>query len=314
MTALAVLVFAWLAAAPAPERRVAVTFDDLPGAPAACIGGDLAAFRSMTAKLVAAVKASGAPATGFVNEGKLAPDGTREEARVALLRAWLDAGLDLGNHTYSHFDLHRTPIEEFEQDTTRGEETTRALLGERGRTLRYFRHPFLHTGRSLETKHAFEQFLASRDYTIAPVTHDNGEWIFASAYAKAGDRRDAATQRRIVEAYVPYMEAKFDYFERESRALFSREIPQVLLIHANSLNADAYPDLARMMKARGYAFVPLASALEDPAFRSPDTFTGAGGISWLHRWALTRGEKGLVLPDEPAVPKFVLELAGVDGE
>ena len=233
---------------------------------------------------------------------------------MALLRAWLDAGLDLGNHTYSHFDLHRTPIEEFEQDTTRGEETTRALLGERGRTLRYFRHPFLHTGRSLETKHAFEQFLASRGYTIAPVTHDNGEWIFASAYAKAGDRRDAATQRRIVEAYVPYMEAKFDYFERESRALFSREIPQVLLIHANSLNADAYPDLARMMKARGYAFVPLASALEDPAFRSPDTFTGAGGISWLHRWALTRGEKGLVLPDEPAVPKFVLELAGVDGE
>ena len=33
-----------LAAASAPERRVAVTIDDLPGVPRACIGGDLAAF------------------------------------------------------------------------------------------------------------------------------------------------------------------------------------------------------------------------------------------------------------------------------
>jgi hypothetical protein len=110
------------------------------------------------------------------------------------------------------------------------------------------------------------------------------------------------------------MDAKFDYFERESRALFGREIPQILLIHANSLNADAFGRLSAMMKARGYAYATLGEALEDPAYRSPDTFTGAGGISWLHRWALTRGGKGLVLPDEPTVPKFVLEIAGVDGE
>ena len=176
--------------------------------------------------------------------------------------------MDLGNHTYSHFDLHRTPLDEFERDTVRGEEVTRSLLAERGKTLRYFRHPFLHTGRSLETKRAFGEYLAARGYTIAPVTHDNGEWIFASAYAKAGNRGDAAAQRRIAEAYVPYMDAKFDYFERESVALFSREIPQVLLIHANSLDADVSGLLSAMMKKRqGYAFVPLGEAIEDPAYR-----------------------------------------------
>ena len=222
--------------------------------------------------------------------------------------------MDLGNHTYSHFDLHRTPREEIERDTVRGEEVTRALLAGRGKTLRYFRHPFLHTGRSLETRRAFDAFLAARGYTVAPVTHDNGEWIFAGAYAKAGNRGDTPAQRRIVDAYVAYMDAKFDYFERESRVLFSREIPQVLLIHANSLNADSFGELAAMMGRRGYAFVTLGEAIEDPAYRSPDTFTGAGGISWLHRWALTRGGKDLVVPGEPAVPGFVLELAGVDGE
>ena len=312
MTLLALLLASVLAASPAPERRVAVTIDDLPGAPGSVVGGDLAAFQAMTPKLLAALKASGTPAIGFVNEGKLAPNGEREAARVALLEAWLDAGMDLGNHTYSHRSLNRIPLDEFEKDTVRGEETTKTLLAKRGMTLRYFRHPFLHTGRSLEVKRGFEAFARGRGYEIAPVTHDNGEWIFALGYAKAGNAGDAAAQKRIRDTYVSYMEAKFDYWERTSRALFGREIPQILLIHANSLNADAYAELASMMKSRGYQFISLAEALDDPAFRSADTFTGEGGISWLHRWTLTAGKKPL--PDEPVVPRFVLEAARVDSE
>ena len=289
-----------------------MTIDDLPGPPNAIVGGDLASLQAMTSKLLAALKASGTPAIGFVNEGKLAPDGEREPARVALLEAWLEAGMDLGNHTYSHRSLNRVPLEDFEKDTVRGEEVTKALLAKRGRKLRYFRHPFLHTGRSLGVRRGFESFARGRGYEIAPVTHDNGEWIFALAYTKAGNAADTEARKRVAATYVPYMEAKFDYWERTSRALFGREIPQVLLIHANSLNADAYPGLARMMKARGYQFISLEGALEDPAFGSPDTFTGAEGISWLHRWTLTAGKTPL--PDEPLVPKFVLDLAGVEGE
>ena len=315
MTFLATLLLAASVASPSADRRVAVTIDDLPGPPRCVVGGNLEAFQAMTAKLLAALKASGTPAIGFVNQGKLAPQGVREPGRVALLEAWLAAGMELGNHTYSHPDLHRIPLEDFEKDLVRGEDTTKRLLSARGQTLRYFRHPFLHTGRSLEVKHGLEEFHAERGYEIAPVTHDNGEWIFAAAYADAGNAGDAATRKRVLEAYVPYMGAKFDYFERESKALFSREIPQILLIHANSLNADAYPELARMMRDRGYRFVPLAETLKDPVFRdTPDTFTGAGGISWLHRWALTRGGTTRVLPDEPTVPKFVLDAAGVEGE
>jgi peptidoglycan/xylan/chitin deacetylase (PgdA/CDA1 family) len=312
MTAPALLLAVALAAAAEPSRRVAVTIDDLPGPPNAVLGDGVPALEAMTSKLLAALKASRTPAIGFVNEGKLAPKGEREAARVALLDAWLEAGMELGNHTYSHRSLNRIPLDEFEKDTVRGEETTKGLLGKRGLKLRYFRHPFLHTGRSLEVQRGFQSFARARGYEIAPVTHDNGEWIFAAAYAKAGNAGDSALQERVLDAYVPYMEAKFDYWERTSRALFGREIPQVLLIHANSLNADAYPDLARMMKARGYRFVPLGEALEDPAFRSPDTFTGAGGISWLHRWTLTEGKKPL--PGEPVVPNFVLDAAGVEGE
>ena len=313
MIALAFAAAVVLTAAPPTARRVAITFDDLPTVSVA--GDGLAADVALTEKLLAAIRQSGAPAIGFVNEGKLAPaGGPPEGARVALLEKWLEAGLDLGNHTYSHPDLHRIPREDYEKEVARGDEITRRLLAARGKRPRYFRHPFLHTGRDLATKTGLEEFLAARGYAVAPVTHDNSEWIFARAYAGAARRGDRARADRIAAAYVPYMNAKFDYFESQSRKLFAREIPQVLLLHANALNADTFGALAAMMRRRGYAFVPLDEALTDEAYRSADTYTGPAGITWLHRWALSRGGKDLVLPNEPRSPDFVLKEAGIDAE
>lgn len=302
----------FLVSSPPSDRRVAVTFDDLPGV--SVIGEGMPALAAMTQKLLAAIRAAGVPAIGFVNENKLLASGVRDDARVALLRKWMEAGLELGNHTFSHPDLHHTPLPDFEADVVRGESVTRVLLEREGRRLRYFRHPFLHTGRDLETKASLDRFLIRRGYTIAPVTHDNADWIFARAYAAAAARGDAGAQTRVADAYVPYMEAKFDYFERQSRALFSREIPQVLLLHANALNADTFGELASMTRRRGYAFVPLSDALRDHAYRSFDAYVGPAGITWLHRWAMTRGGTRLVLPDEPKTPDFVLREAGVESE
>ena len=289
-----------------------MTFDDLPGVVAP--GEGVPELTAITGKLVRTIVASGIPAIGFVNEGKLAPRGTPEPDRVALLERWLSAGLELGNHTYSHLDLHKASLDEFEEDVVRGEETTKALLSSRHRPLRYFRHPFLHTGRSLDTKRALEEFLARRGYRVAPVTLDNSEWIFARAYALAKKRGDAKAAANVARAYVPYMEAKIEYFERQSLRLFSREIRQILLVHANGLNADHFRDLVQRLRARGYAFISLDRALEDPAYASADTFTGAGGITWLHRWALTAHGRDGILTGEPPTPPFILRAAGITEE
>jgi peptidoglycan/xylan/chitin deacetylase (PgdA/CDA1 family) len=297
-----------------PQRELAVTFDDLPGVSVAGSGeGGLVSLRRMTEKLVRVLSSEHVPAVAFVNEGKLGPAGAADPERVALLRRWSDAGIELGNHTFGHLDFHRVPLVRFEEDVTRGEPVTRALLAERGDRLRWFRHPFLHTGIRLEDKRALDEFLAARGYRIAPVTIDNSEWIFAKAYSSALDSGDAALAGRVAGAYVPYMDAKFDYFERQSRELFGREVRQVLLVHANSLNADHFAQVLRRIRRRGYRLVSLERALEDPAYSTaPDTFTGRGGISWLHRWALSSGHRPLA--GEPRAPAFVLEAAGVTEE
>ena len=294
-----------LLAAALITRQVAVTFDDLP---VSHFHVSAAQQQTVTPKLLRAIKAAGVPAIGFVNEGDLAAD----PKQVQLLEQWLDAGLELGNHTYSHFDLHHIDVAKFERDIAEGERVTRSLLKKRGRELRWFRHPFLHTGRSLETRTRVETFLRKRGVRVAPVTLDNSEWIFSRAYDNAINQGDEHLKRRLGREYLAYMDRKLAYFEQQSQSLFGRNIPHVLLLHANSLNADWFDELAASMKQRGYGFIPIERALADPAYRSPDTYTGASGLTWLHRWALTA--KKPIVPNEPRVPQWVLDAAGMDSE
>lgn len=289
----------------APERAIAITVDDLPVAPGM---RDPANDARVTRDLVASLRRAGAPAIGFVNEGKLYVNGAPDPRRVALLRQWIDAGLHLGNHTFSHLDLNATPLEEVQRDVLKGELVTRGLMSAAGRRLRYFRHPFLRTGRSLEVRNRFERFLRERGYVVAPVTYDNYDYVFAAAYDRT--TQDAAGARAtIASTYVDYMERIAAYYERQSVAIVGREFPQVLLLHANALNADTFDRLAARLRVRGYRFVSLDEALADPAYRTADEYAGPAGITWIHRWALTKGVRRDVFAGEPTVPGWITAAA-----
>ena len=264
-------------------------------------------MQAITSGLLRHLDAYDIPATGFVNEQGLGEPDVQPE-RVALLERWLDAGHDLGNHTYAHPSFYTTPLADYQADVLRGETVTVRLLGERPR---YFRHPYLNTGPDLETKTAFERFLAEEDYEVAPVTIDNDEWIYALAYDKAEAAGDSALAARIGTDYVRYMDEMFAFYEGLSRDLLGREPAQVLLIHANVLNADYLDELAAMMQARGYRFISLEEALQDPAYRLPDEYTGESGLSWLQRWWITQGNERR---KEPYPPKWVVDVAYPDQE
>lgn len=292
------------------QRFVAVTIDDLP---VVSTRSDLKNRQEITRKLLSHITKAKVPAIGFVNENKLYKDNKRDEAQVDLLRMWLDANLELGNHTFSHVNIANVPLEQYEADILKGEIITKELLQAKGLQMKYFRHPFLWTGLSMETKSDLASFLSEHGYTIAPVTIDNADYIFSRAYDLAFDKKDKKLMKQIGAAYVPYMEAKVDYWERQSVKIFGREIKQILLIHANFINSDYFDDLAKMFKKRNYQFVSLEAALKDEAYKLPDNFVRRNGISWIHRWALDKGREN-ILPDEPKVPDFVLKASGFESE
>jgi peptidoglycan/xylan/chitin deacetylase (PgdA/CDA1 family) len=290
---------------PAARRTIAVTVDDLPFVG---YGLPLEAVTRLSRDLVAALAARKVKAVAFVNEDKLFVPGEVDE-RIALLTVWLDAGMELGNHTFGHTGLTRTPLPAMQDAVLKGEVVTRGLLERRGQPLKWFRHPYTHTGTTREIKDAFETFLASRGYTVAPFTIEHEDWVFASADAKLAAAGDAAGQTRLLAAYLDDFDARCSFYEERSRALFGREIPQVLLSHANALNARAMPLLLERLEKRGYTFVTLDEALSDPAWKSPDGYFGKYGPSWLHRFAAARGEDvGKLFAAEPEAPKWVQEL------
>lgn len=283
------------------HREIAVTFDDLPLQGSSL---DAKALREMTRKLLQSAKANHVPIFGDVNERKLYSNGKLDAEQVAILKMWLDDGAELGNHTYSHLSLKTHPLTEVEQDLIRGESVTKRLLSEKGQKLRYFRHPELQTGPDIETKQAFEKFLAARGYQIAPVTIDNQDFMFAIVYARAKRQGDNQLMKRVVDEYIPYMERMFEFFEKLSVEVVGYEVRQVLLLHANELNADHFDDLVGMMKRRGYTFISLEQALQDKAYQLSDA-QSSRGISWIHRWAMA---KGMEMKEEPREPEWLKTL------
>src|SRR6478735_520774 len=296
---------------PPPARQMAVTIDDLPVA--SVLPTEFGRQRQITVALLAALQAHKVPAIGFVNEGKLVQNGMSEAQGTALLESWVRAGMALGNHTYDHADFHTTPLPQMQAQVVEGERVTRRLLEASGRKLQFFRHPFLHTGLTLEVRRRFEAFLTSKGYRVAPVTVDNYDYLFAAALDRAVAKGDSALQGRILTEYPLYMERVVAYYEQQAAALFGHEIRQTLLIHASALNARAFGTLAAMLEARGYKFITLEEALADPAYRSADTYVGPGGITWIHRWALTAGRTKPFFDGEPLVPDWVTTASQAPG-
>jgi peptidoglycan/xylan/chitin deacetylase (PgdA/CDA1 family) len=288
-----------------PARQMVVTFDDLPYVNSA---GQpfLVNAQRVTKALLNVLKAEYVPTVNFVNESKLYAAG-EIDARVALLQQWVDAGHVLGNHTYSHPDLNTQTVEQFQDEIIKGDTLTRRLMQKRQPYQLYFRHPMTHTGETKEKKEAIEKFLAARGYQVTPHTIENSDYIFTVPYSRALRDRDTALQQRLRTAYLDYTLAATEFAEKISPQIFGREIPQVLLLHANDINADGLAEMLKRFKVRGYQFITLDAAMADAAYQTRDETVNQRGPTWLWRWMKSKG-LNVSFKDDPEPPEWVMEL------
>ena len=264
----------------AASGKVALTFDDLP---ALSLFADQPYVNYLNEMLLRGLRRHRLPAIGFVNESKL--DEIDRPQQIANLEKWLDAGMNLGNHTYSHESPDALGGKGYIEDIARGEPVTRSLLKKRGKTLGWFRHPYLETGVPEAVKREIDDWLAAHGYRIAPVTIDADDWEFAEPYDDAISRHDEVRRLRIKKQYLDYTERTVAWYQSASNALFGRQIAFVMLLHATRLNADSIDDLADILKRRGLKGVTLEEAMKDPAYRIHDPYVGHDGIDWIERWS-----------------------------
>ena len=285
-------------AKPSPAN-IALTFDDLPG----IVLKPQQDYVDATNKaLIAGLKRHHFSAIGFVNEGKL--DDIIRARQIAVLRRWLKAGFDLGNHTFSHSSPNQIRARSYIADIARGEKVIRPMMDHAHRKLQWFRHPYLETGSPEPVKAEIDQWLAAHGYRIAPVTIDADDWEFAEPYDNAVMKGNKAEATRIRDIYLAYTERTIGWYRRASMALFGRDVAYVMLLHDTRLNADCFEGLAAILARQNMHVIPLEQAMQDPAYQTPDNYAGKDGVEWLERWSLTLN-KELPWDDFEDVPKGI---------
>lgn len=260
---------------------VAITFDDLPTLGLTASPGYA---QITTLRLVRALRRRQAPAIGFVVGEKIGTDPAVARAR---LRPWLDAGFELGNHTYSHVSLDHTSPAAFIADIARDDEILRSLPSRRGGVAMWFRYPYLETGATLDDTQAVKAWLAAHGHRIAPVTLENSDYLFALPYDQAILRRDRRRARAIRNAYLAYSDRAVAWYRGAALQLLGRRPALIFLLHASRLNADCVDRLLDILHRNHLRPVSLESASRDPAYALPDDRLDPDGDEWLSRWAMS---------------------------
>jgi len=238
---------------------LAVTVDDLPAhgpLPPGVSRLDLA--RDM----IAALETAKVPATGFVNGsfGADDPDAPR------VLAAWRKAGLPLGDHGFSHFDLDSVAASTFIADLARNKPF---VTGQPAR----FRYPFLHEGYDPAKRDAVRAALAQRHYRIAAVTLSFDDYAYNAPYVRCLAQHDQAAVAALEARYLAAARADAERARAITAATLHRDVPHVLLLHIGAFGAHMMPRLLALYRDMGFAFVPLDTAQADPFYAAADPAT-----------------------------------------
>jgi peptidoglycan/xylan/chitin deacetylase (PgdA/CDA1 family) len=253
-----------------PHPVVALTFDDLPAV------GSLPPNTNRTkilTTLAAELKAAHLEGTyGFVNAVKLENDPDAQQA----LHAWLDAGMNVGSHTWSHPSLTSISAEAFEHDIALNEPALETYG--QTRDWRWFRYPFLWEGDTLDKRRAVRSYLAEHRYRVAQVSIDFEDYAWKDAYGRCSAKQDTAAIDWLKQSYLEAAREYITLGREEQIIAFGHEIPNVLLLHATAFTTLMLPQLLDQLRSDGFSFDALADVEKDPAYAmDPDAALRYGG-------------------------------------
>lgn len=282
------------------QKQVAFTVDDLPFV----LELSNKDSQKATDRLLSSFGKHNVKAVGFVNEHFILNFG-EVDANISILEKWLKSGHELGNHTFSHPSFHEVSLEEYTLDFLKGEAISKKLSEKYNQPVRYFRHPYLHTGQDSVKRFGFDAFLKKQNYEVAPVTVDSYDWYFNKVYVDALKAGNDKLAKEIGEEYLQHTVKCFDYFDKLAIEVVERPISHIFLCHASMLNADFMDKILVELKANGYSFISVEEALKDAVYKRPVSIPANRG-SWIHRWRMTDGKKSEL--KYPELPEKIVKL------
>lgn len=236
----------------AHKKEIAITIDDLPF---------VGEYRNFHLNMIMnSMKEQHVPATGFIIASEIRKD------NWDALRKFRDAGFGLGNHTYSHANLNKLEVKEYIREIKKADTIILPVITEP----KYFRYPYLAMS-SGSKKNKILCYLAKNNYQVAPITIDSKDFVFNQRLLSVPEIDRRAYLDELKSFYLDFIWQQTLKAEEHTQYHHNPDQAQILLIHANLLNAYVLPDLINYYKKNGYTFVSLEDALK--TFKSPEGCT-----------------------------------------
>ncbi|MCX6560584.1 MAG: polysaccharide deacetylase family protein [Candidatus Aminicenantes bacterium] len=193
-----------------------------------------------------------------LNRGADRPQG------LALARAWGEAGQFIANHTVTHPDLNaaETSLPMYQAEILACDSVIRALPGYRP----WFRFTFLREGDTPEKRDGMRTFLKAHGLRNAYVSLDTSDWRLNAALEETLQARPDASLAPFRAAYLAHLRQRAEAYRDLSRRLFGRDIPQILLLHHNLINALFLDDAIRLFQDMGWSITDPDAAYRDFAY------------------------------------------------
>ncbi len=233
------------------QREIAITIDDLP-----FVGtngedpGNLKRTRERFMNILNSLVENQVPATGFIIAGSIA------KGQWELLETFRKEGFGLGNHTYSHASLNQLSASKYIDEISHADRILQPVMTQP----KYFRYPYLAEGTGAK-KQEVQDYLASNQYIIAPVTIDSKDYKFNERLLHISWRVRKDHIESIKKQYLAYIWKETLKAEKMAK----ENSKQILLIHSNLLNSYCLGDVIQMYKQHGYRFISLNEALTNTA-------------------------------------------------
>jgi peptidoglycan-N-acetylglucosamine deacetylase len=280
---IAALLLVFAASPAAAEKRIALTFDDVPRGRGAFFTPD-----QRTIRLFAGLHEAGVKQAAFY----LVPsqigtgDGVGGAERIA---AYVAAGHVIANHSFTHPALHDLSVADYMANVDKAEAW---LNGREGRRP-WFRYPYLDEGGPDKAKRdAVRAALKARGLHNGYATVDASDWNMETLTAdavKAGKTIDMAALRDL---YVETIVGAANFADRLSIKTWKRQPAQVIVLHETDLAALFIPDVVRALRQDGWTIVTADEAYHDPIAKlAPDVPSANGTLVELAAW-----EKGIPKP------------------
>lgn len=226
----------------AQNKYIALTIDDLP-----FVGEEKNYHLN---RIIHALKTNHVPATGFIIAGTIRPENWE------VLYKFKNAGLSLGNHSLSHKNLNQVQTDIYLRELEKAESILSPLLTDP----KFFRYPYMAEGTG-EKKERVARYLSEKHYHVAPITIDSKDFIFNQLLLSIPESKRRSFLHVLKPTYLNYIWEQTLKSEENHYSGHPSVHGQILLVHANLLNAYVLPDIIAMYRSKGYRFIRLEEAL-----------------------------------------------------